>query len=383
MPEKLRVGIIGLGWGLSVHLPALRSIPEFEVVALCSRTREKVEEAALENNIPCIYTDFQEMIEAKDIDIISIATPVQSHYPIALAAVRQGKHVICEKPLTLNETESRNLYLAAKESGVSHVVCHEMRWIPERLALKDLIVKEDYLGEPYFIQLSDTVPFWHPSKPTQHEWLYKENMGGGYLLALVSHDIDFLHSLFGDIVAVNAQVVTSIKKRTKPNGEEFEQDADDTSILNLRFKNGAVGVLSSSSMALHAPRLRLEAYGSKGSIIYTMDNHWNSRIEIGNVEDSGLHQLEPSIRQPQNPITLTAKFDADFARMQGGVDRIKATNEKAVRAMTLLCEDFLESIRNQTPIHPSFLDGMKIQQIIEAAKESEKTGQWIEISSSI
>lgn len=380
MSKKVRVAIVGLGWGLNVHLAAFRSIPDYEVVALCSRTKEKVERIAKEYGIPRYYTDYEELVGQADIDVISIATPVKSHYPYALSAIRKGKHVICEKPLTLNAAEAKELYLAAKEAGVAHVVCHELRWMPERLAMKELLADHNYLGDPYYIQFTDTVPFWHPAKPVQHEWIYQLSMGGGYLYAVGSHDIDFLRSLFGDIAAVNAQVVTTLRNRVSPEGHDIAVDADDTSILNLRFVNGAVGVLTCSSMALHAPRIRLEAYGSKGSVLYKMDNHFNSSIEIGGVDDQGMHPYEFRARQPKHPLKLNENFDPEFLKMNGGIERIRHTNAKAVSAMTLLCEDFLDSIRNGAPIQPSLRDGWKVLQVIDAARKSSASGQWVEIT---
>src|SRR5688572_27242309 len=115
MSGSLRIGVVGVGFGAAVHIPAFQS-EGLEVVALCTRRPERAEEAAARFDIPGIYTDYDDMLRMDGLDAISIVSPVPQHHPMALAALAAGKHVICEKPFSTNQALARELWLAARSS---------------------------------------------------------------------------------------------------------------------------------------------------------------------------------------------------------------------------------------------------------------------------
>src|SRR5699024_336116 len=120
-----------------------------------------------------------------------------------------GKHVLCEKPVALDEGEAREMAEVAESSGKATAVCFENRWGRQKLRPWELI-GNGYLGDSYFARVNVAAGYWHPSHALQSEWKYRLDQGGGYLLGLGAHDIDYLCCLFGDPEAVCADVTTTV-----------------------------------------------------------------------------------------------------------------------------------------------------------------------------
>jgi len=176
----LRVGIVGVGWGAHVQVPAFRAAEGFEPVALCARTPERLGKVAKRLGIEDTSTDWQSFVRRDDLDVISVATPTNLHHEITLAALAAGKAVLCEKPLASSPSEAAELVKAAAESGRPTGVCFENRWNPEWLALSQQ-VQDGLLGKPYLARVSRSASYWHPSRPPQARWMYDREAGGGYI----------------------------------------------------------------------------------------------------------------------------------------------------------------------------------------------------------
>lgn len=147
MRDTLRVGIIGLGWGSMVHAPAFRSAGGYELMALCGRDPGRLQAVGERWGIADLSTDWQDFVKRPDLDVISIATPVQMHRPMVEAAFAAGKHLICEKPAGLDAREVEEMHCLAAHSGSRHAVALELRWLPEHLALAQL-AGGGQLGQP-------------------------------------------------------------------------------------------------------------------------------------------------------------------------------------------------------------------------------------------
>jgi predicted dehydrogenase len=133
-----RIGIIGVGFGAQVHAPGFRS-EGWDVAAICSRSRDKVEKAAREAGIPDIHTDPAELIARRDLDAVAITTPPAAHHPLTLAALAAGKHVLCEKPFAMDAGQAAAMRDAAERSGRTAMVAHEFRHTPQRGYIKQLL----------------------------------------------------------------------------------------------------------------------------------------------------------------------------------------------------------------------------------------------------
>src|ERR1700729_4369660 len=146
--SPIRVGIIGVGWGSLVQAPAFRMVPQFELVALCSRQHDRVAAAGERLGIADISADWKTFVERDDLDLISVCTPVDLHHEQVLAAIATGKDVLVEKPLALDSMQTAEMLTAAENAGVRPAVCFEGRWEPTRLRIWESIAS-GHIGVPY------------------------------------------------------------------------------------------------------------------------------------------------------------------------------------------------------------------------------------------
>lgn len=361
MAERVRVGIIGVGWGALVQVPAFRAVPEFEVVALCARTTASVDKAGHRTGITDLSTDWSSFVRRPDLDVISIATPTAAHYDQVLAAIDAGKQVLCEKPLALTDDDARTMLARAEDKGVAHAVCFEDRWSPEKYAAHELIAS-GYLGTPYSARVSARVDYWHPTHPLQSEWMYRGADGGGYLLGLGAHDLDYLCWLFGEPSEVCADVRTTVPARQRPDGTVLPVDADDTASILIRFASGVVATLSITAMSLHAQAAyHLDATGSGGAVALT-GTLFDRTLRAGTATADTMTLLPGSSRVPRSG---ALGFD-------GGA------RNGAARQLALLLEDWLPAFDGKpTPRVPNLADGLRVQRLVTAARQSSAGRGWV------
>jgi predicted dehydrogenase len=358
MTDNLRVGLIGVGWGALVHAPAFGAVEGYDLVAVCSSRPESVAAAGERLGIADTSTDWAAFVQRDDLDLISVSAPVGWHHDMLLAALAAGRHVLCEKPLALNGAEGREMAEAAARTDRATLVCFENRWSPERLAMREL-VDEGVIGRPSFIQVTITSGYWHPSHKPQSAWMYRRDQGGGYLFGQMSHEIDFLQSLFGRAVAVCADVRHSLDTVDTPDGT-VEVTADDTSGLLLRLSSGALAVVSNSSAGLAAGTNLWEAHGSGGTIAVHHSPAASGSL-VARVGGEAV-PLTPSSRQLRSGVTLPAR------RSSG-----------AVAAMGLMLEDWLPAFSGQPTLVPTIADGCAVQEVIDAAVASSDGAGWVEV----
>jgi predicted dehydrogenase len=362
MTDRIRVGIIGVGWGALVQAPAFQVVPEYELVAICSRTPDRAARAADRLGVAETSTDWHEFVRRDDLDLISVCTPTVLHHEQTLAALAAGKHVLCEKPMALNQEQAEEMLRAAEESGRAHAVCFEGRWSQARLPVWDM-VRDGHLGTPYAARVNITADYWHPSRGLQSEWMYRAADGGGYLLGMASHDIDYLSCLFGPPEAVCADIRTSVPLRTRPDGGELVVDADDTSAVLLRMASGMIASVNVCAVGLHADSdYRLEAFGSEGTV--TIDGTvFSAGIRAGRVGDDGLSVVPGSTRMPRSGLPIPGGRTAS-----------------AIRMMALMLEDWLPAFSGDpAPGVPTLRDGLLVQRVIDAAHRSSRGEGWVGI----
>jgi predicted dehydrogenase len=360
----VRVGIIGVGWGSVVQTPAFRAVPEYEVVALCSRRPERVAEAGERLGIADTSTDWETFVRRDDLDVISVCTPVGLHAEQTIAAVQAGKHVLVEKPQALTGDDARRMLDAAEAAGVAHAVCFEGRYERDRARVAEL-VQYGFVGQPYFAQASTVADYWHPTRGLQSEWMYRIDEGGGYLMGMSSHDIDYLSYLLGEPEAVCADVRSSVPRRPRADGSEIEVDADDTSVLLIRMTSGALVTISASVVGLLHSRHDLELLGSDGTIVVDGPIMGGApRIRVAAVGDDALRDVSPSERMPRSGIELPRRRAAT-----------------AIRSLALMLEDWLPALDgNPTPGVPTLHDGWRVQRVVDAARRSSAGEGWVELS---
>jgi len=359
----LRVGLIGVGWGSVVQTPAFRLLPDYEVAALCARRPESVARAGEALGIADTSTDWEAFVQRDDLDLISVCTPVGLHAEQTIAAIESGKHVLVEKPQALTAVDARRMLDAAEAAGVAHAVCFEGRYESHRLPVARL-VQDGFLGQAYVAQAHSVGDYWHPSRALQSEWMYSLQEGGGYLMGLSSHDIDYLSFLFGPPDEVCADVRSSVPRRARPDGGEVVVDADDTSVLLLRMASGPLVTISTSVVGIGHNRRELDLLGSDGSILVEgAIQGGEPTVRVARTGDDGLQAVPLSDRMPRSGRELPKRRAAG-----------------AIRSLALLLEDWLPAFEGRpAPGVPTLADGWRVQQVIDAARRSSAGEGWVSL----
>jgi predicted dehydrogenase len=201
MTEPLRALVLGSGFAGQGHAEALRAAG-VNIVGLASRTREVVERVAAEMEIPYASTDWQRALTDLNPDIVAVGTPGGAHFEPVLAALEQGCHIFCDKPLAATAAEAKQLYLKAREQRVKTAYAASYRYQPHALLAKKLVA-EGAIGEPQEVEcislydLNPLIPFG---------WSHRLDLGGGRLNNNFTHKLSIvLHVLAGRVLAVNGE----------------------------------------------------------------------------------------------------------------------------------------------------------------------------------
>ena len=360
MAERVRIGVVGVGFGSQVHIPAFQA-EGLDVVAVCARHEERAHEAAAQFGIPHAFSDYREMLNMDGLDAVSVASPVGLHYPITMAALEAGKHVICEKPFSINQREAREMWQKAQATGLTAMIAHEFRFAAARMRAKELI-HQGYIGALHMVLVRLITGPRRGFRPRPLREMDDASVGGGFLWALGSHYIDCLRDWFGEVESVSGQMFTHFGNRTNPDTNDLVQaTADDTFQVLLRFAGGGWATVTGTNAAPFGPGTQLEIYGREGALItphvglgYNPPAHG---ILLGaKTGDEGLKELDTP--EPHPPV----EDDRD--------DRLM---------LRLLAREFLRGIREHTSPSPNFYDGFRCQQILDAVRESSATGSIVDI----
>jgi len=270
--RKVRLAIIGTGGMAGQHARMFKTINACEIVAVCDIDPTRVAYFAAEHGVTSTFTDTAEMLKKADIDAVSIVTPDPFHAPISLQCLKAGKHVLCEKPLALDYTEARKMTITAQKAGTINMVNFSYRNWPCIQAVAARVQCGD-LGdlrhmEASYLQTWLTSKIWGDWQTTP-AWLWRlstQHGSKGVLGDVGVHIVDFATYPAGPIAKINCQLKT-FAKAPKDRIGEYKLDANDSAVMNVEFKNGAVGVIHTTRWATgHPNQLSLRIYGTKGAI---------------------------------------------------------------------------------------------------------------------
>jgi predicted dehydrogenase len=353
----MRIGIIGASFAKAAYLPALRHIPDVEVIALASARLESAQSAATQFAVPHVYDDWRAMLARHRFDLVCIATPTNSHAPMALAALDSGAHVLAEKPTAMNAEEASTMLERAESLRRIHMINHELRFNAKRRHVHHL-VHSGVLGEIRHVMINNIGNSWgDPASRPEGDWWSSAEMGGGRLGANGSHQVDLLRWWFGEITAVCGQVKTIVPDRIdRTTGAPWVATADDFVSFTAEFGKGGLASVLLSTIARHGIGNEVQIFGSKGTVTLSNDTE---KLFFG-LAGEPLAEVEVS-----NP----------YAGMEGLQPGI--WNQSVVGALQELCS----AIRENRPLREgaTFLDGLRNQRVLDAIRVSEVNRQWIPI----
>ncbi|MHA1277479.1 MAG: Gfo/Idh/MocA family protein [Candidatus Helarchaeota archaeon] len=254
--DKIRVGIIGAGAVGYEHIQNYTASGQAEVVAVVARTESHAKQAAEKFHIQSWYTDYHELLNRNDIDLVSICTPNYLHAKQTIDAAKAGKHILCEKPLATTLDDADRMITAARAANVFLMYPSHQRFVPVLENIKSIL---DLLGPITYVRyrFAHEGPYTHWHALSNDKWFFKgEKSGGGVLLDLGPHALDLLIWYFGDIKTVHGALLSTFAKPT---------ELEDTAILLYKFKSG-VNVEMDTSWVSNPAFNEFQIYGTRGTI---------------------------------------------------------------------------------------------------------------------
>lgn len=270
--KPIKVGVVGTGFGSKIHIPGLKQHPHTEVIAVYHREAQTAKEIAQSQNIPFACTQLEEMLALGEIEAITLATPPFLHYEMGKKIITAKKHLLLEKPMTLNVAEVKELHQLAKENQVIVVPDFEFRFIPAWQLLSEYLAA-GYVGKKYLIKIDWLVASRaNPERPWN--WYSRKDLGGGVLGAIGSHCFDYINWLFGPVQRLCGYLASGITQRPdlKAGGELKVVDSDDTNLILLELADGTPCQISLSSVTNNGRGHWLEVYGDKGTLVLGSNN---------------------------------------------------------------------------------------------------------------
>jgi len=357
--REIGIGIIGAGFARTTQIPGFTNCDGARIVAIASGHRDHAEKVAREFGIEHVESDWRALVARDDVDLVSIVTPPVKHCEMTLAALENGKAVLCEKPMAMNAVEARQMTESAREASVLALIDHELRFLPGRIKLRKLLNEGD-IGTVRHAKLvfrSDS----RADIDRPWNWWSDERQGGGALGAIGSHVIDGFRWLLGtDVSEVSCNLATHIRERKdEESGDSRAVTTDDEANLLLRFAESeltkdATGNVSLSMVEPGKAEHRLEIFGSRGALKINDEGElWRASVGTGEWEkvetERGL--LAPGMR------------DGGWAR------GFTAFSKQIVAA--------LREGRTTVDGAATFDDGYRVQVVLDAARRSHESGCWV------
>jgi predicted dehydrogenase len=374
---QLRIGMIGCGFMGRTHSNAFRTAERFFDLpyqpilhTICGRDSARTEAFHQRWGYESIETDWRRLIESKEIDVIDIASPNDTHAEIAIAAAQAGKIVLCEKPLGRNARESRSIVDAVESAGVPNMIWYNYRRIPAVTLAKQLI-NDGRLGRIFHYR-AKFLQDWTISKelPQGGQGLWRLDAavaGSGVTGDLLAHCIDTALWLNSPIASVTAMSETFIKERTHVStGQVQEVTIEDASAFLARFANGSLGTFEATRYARgHKALYTFEINGENASIMW--DLHDLHRLQYFDHRDEG--QL-----RGWRSIHVT---DGDHPYMKNWwVPGLQIGYE---HSFVHQAADLMSCLGKGEPLEPDFRAGFDTDLVIEAVCTSSADGFWKQV----
>jgi predicted dehydrogenase len=378
-----RVGIVGTGWMAETHTEALRRLG-IDVAGVAGRTPARAREVAGRLGLATAYDSVEALVADDSLAAVHVTSPNDVHAEQAAAALRAGRHVVCEKPLGVSAAETAALAELAAGSGLVNAVCFNLRFAPHNHNAAGM-VRDGALGEPRYVTGS-----YH------QDWLLEETDWNWRLVAsrqgdlravadIGSHWIDLVCFISGRrVVEVLADLHTFVPERNHPLGEvgtfaghgvaaDVERvrepmTSDDAAGLLLRLEGGMRGVCSVSQVAAgRKNRLSWELNGARSSLAWTSEEP--EYLWIG-------HRDRPNEVAGKDPALMT-KLGASVTGYPAG--HVEGYPDTFRGLFAAVYADVAAGRPSPEPAYPTFADGHEVALVCQAVAESAGSRTWVPV----
>ncbi|EBX1106013.1 TPA: D-chiro-inositol-2-dehydrogenase IolG2 [Salmonella enterica] len=337
--KKLRCGVIGLGRVGKMHVENMYLLPQLDIICAADYFIEEMSDWLYSVNITSGYKNYQELLQRDDIEAVFIFTSTDMHEEIVTAAAQAGKHIFCEKPLSMNEDEQASMAVLrkVKEKGVTLQVAFNRRFDPQFHEVFEL-VRSGKIGRPQMIKITSRDPDLLP-----HDLIKRI---GGLIFDFTMHDFDMARFMMQDEVSE-----VYVKGNTLIDHSLKNIDDVDTLAVMLTFRNGGYALIDNSRRAVYGYDQRVEVFGSEG-MAYA-DNVSESTVKV---------------------------FNSQHCIMKNPLPDFTVRYREAYRTEIL---HFIDSVLHHTPVVCTGEDALLAQRIAIAAQQSLKSGLPVKITSDI
>lgn len=337
--KKLRCGVIGLGRVGKMHVENMYLLPQLDIICAADYFIEEMSDWLYSVNITSGYKNYQELLQRDDIEAVFIFTSTDMHEEIVTAAAQAGKHIFCEKPLSMNEDEQASMAVLrkVKEKGVTLQVAFNRRFDPQFYEVFEL-VRSGKIGRPQMIKITSRDPDLLP-----HDLIKRI---GGLIFDFTMHDFDMARFMMQDEVSE-----VYVKGNTLIDPSLKNIDDVDTLAVMLTFRNGGYALIDNSRRAVYGYDQRVEVFGSEG-MAYA-DNVSESTVKV---------------------------FNSQHCIMKNPLPDFTVRYREAYRTEIL---HFIDSVLHHTPVVCTGEDALLAQRIAIAAQQSLKSGLPVKITSDI
>ncbi|HGG5776137.1 TPA: D-chiro-inositol-2-dehydrogenase IolG2 [Salmonella enterica subsp. enterica serovar Muenchen] len=337
--KKLRCGVIGLGRVGKMHVENMYLLPQLDIICAADYFIEEMNDWLYSVNITSGYKNYQELLQRDDIEAVFIFTSTDMHEEIVTAAAQAGKHIFCEKPLSMNEDEQASMAVLrkVKEKGVTLQVAFNRRFDPQFHEVFEL-VRSGKIGRPQMIKITSRDPDLLP-----HDLIKRI---GGLIFDFTMHDFDMARFMMQDEVSE-----VYVKGNTLIDPSLKNIDDVDTLAVMLTFRNGGYALIDNSRRAVYGYDQRVEVFGSEG-MAYA-DNVSESTVKV---------------------------FNSQHCIMKNPLPDFTVRYREAYRTEIL---HFIDSVLHHTPVVCTGEDALLAQRIAIAAQQSLKSGLPVKITSDI
>ncbi|KAA3607007.1 MAG: gfo/Idh/MocA family oxidoreductase [Calditrichaeota bacterium] len=340
--DNTKFGIIGYGSIGKRHHQRIDETEGAELVAICDIKEDRFADNTNENIFKT--TNYQEILDNKDVEVVCVTSPNGLHYQMTIDALKKGKHVVCEKPMALSVLNCNEMIMTAQRTNQKLFVVKQNRFNPPIVKLKELIEKGE-LGKIFMVTVNC---FWNRNENyyNDSDWKGTLDLDGGTLFTQFSHFIDLLYYLFGDVISVNAQ------------GRNYDHsmiDFEDTGVINFELANEAIGTFNYTTCSFEQNMEgSITVFAENGSI--KIAGQYLNVLDYYKIKDVVIEELEPG--NPSN----------DYGFYRGSM----SNHDKVIK-------NVVRTLRGEDVIATSAFEGMKTVQIIEACYESMKINKKIYI----
>jgi predicted dehydrogenase len=373
MKREIKIGLIGTQFMGKAHSNAWSKVPYFfdthlipSLHTACSRNEAQRQKFVKQYGWGHGESSWERTIASRDVELVDICTPNDLHMPVAVAAAKAGKHILCEKPMARNVREAEEMYDVVRKSGVIHMMIFNYRFVPA-IALAKNFISEGRIGE---VRHFNAVYYqdWLTDPEFPITWRHDATASGsGAHGDMNAHIVDLARYLVGEFRSVSGIQKTFIEERPLSSGKgKGKVTTDDATSFLSTFENGAVGSFQATRLAPGRKNfLRLEIFGSKGSIGFNLE-----RMNELEYFDSGDDVSSQGYRN-----ILVTDASQPYIKAWWPPGHIIGWEHTFIHQM----KEFLDAISNGKSVSPDFYDGVRCQQVLDAVVESTSSKSWTPI----